>query len=552
MHSAYHTIAAAAKSLPARLAGHCIEEAYSQDRDELILAFSGVSERLVISCRPDFHCCYLHRAVSRARRNSANVLPACVGQMLVGVEVHPGDRIVTLRLSNDDLVMQFFGARSNVILASHAGRIHDAFKRAKELVNHDLPPLPPKAEIPAAGIAAAIRTMSLSTVEQALRKLVPYYAAVAVKEIFARAEIPADAPVTKLDDSEYERLVGALTSVSRDLEAPAPRIYTEAVGMPPHFSLIPLMAFNRHKEQIYADIHEALHTFAAVSRSTETIVVQRRALEHRLHSMYNHARRTVEAIEKDLAVGDRADQYMKFGSLILQNLSAGSPGAMQMIVQSSDGEIPIPLNPTQTPSQNAQRFFQKAKASKHARVLAEKRRNEYISRMNRCAALLEEVQRITARQELKKFMEDHQQDLHGRSSDIPSDAQDQPLFKAFTVEGGFEVWAGKNSANNDLLTLRYAKPQDYWFHARGSSGSHVILRIGTGKGEPGKRALQQAASIAAYYSKMKTARLVPVAVTRRKYVHKPKGAAAGSVVLQREDVLMVEPILPQQSEDSDA
>jgi predicted ribosome quality control (RQC) complex YloA/Tae2 family protein len=112
------------------------------------------------------------------------------------------------------------------------------------------------------------------------------------------------------------------------------------------------------------------------------------------------------------------------------------------------------------------------------------------------------------------------------------------------VDGGFEVWAGKSSDSNDLLTLRHAKPDDLWFHARGSSGSHVLLRVASAPGEPSKRAREQAAAIAAYFSKMKTASLVPVAMTEKRYVRKPRGAPAGTVVLEREKVVFVEPELP--------
>jgi predicted ribosome quality control (RQC) complex YloA/Tae2 family protein len=115
------------------------------------------------------------------------------------------------------------------------------------------------------------------------------------------------------------------------------------------------------------------------------------------------------------------------------------------------------------------------------------------------------------------------------------------------VEGGFEVWAGKSSENNDLLTLHHAKPNDLWFHARGSSGSHVLLKVGSGKGEPGKKAKEQAAGIAAYYSKMKNAKMVPVAMTEKKYVRKPKGAPPGTVVLEREKVVFAEPSLPKET-----
>jgi predicted ribosome quality control (RQC) complex YloA/Tae2 family protein len=71
-----------------------------------------------------------------------------------------------------------------------------------------------------------------------------------------------------------------------------------------------------------------------------------------------------------------------------------------------------------------------------------------------------------------------------------------------------------------------------------------VLKVGSGRGEPSKKAKEQAASIAAYYSKMRSSKLVPVAVTERKYVRKPKGAPPGTVVLERERVIFAEPALP--------
>jgi predicted ribosome quality control (RQC) complex YloA/Tae2 family protein len=130
----------------------------------------------------------------------------------------------------------------------------------------------------------------------------------------------------------------------------------------------------------------------------------------------------------------------------------------------------------------------------------------------------------------------------------PGEKRAEAPFRTFVVTGGFQVWVGKNSENNDLLTLKYARPNDLWFHARGSSGSHVVLRSGTGKGEPSRRALEEAASIAAFYSKMKSARNVPVAMTERKYVRKPRGAPAGTVTIEREKLFFVNPKLPGEIE----
>ena len=122
--------------------------------------------------------------------------------------------------------------------------------------------------------------------------------------------------------------------------------------------------------------------------------------------------------------------------------------------------------------------------------------------------------------------------------------EEQLPFRVFTVTGGFQVWAGKSGENNDLLSTRHTAKNDLWFHARGVGGSHVVLKIGTGKGEVSKQAIDQAAAIAAYYSKMKKSKLVPVTMCEGNYVRKPKGVPAGTVTVEREKTIYAEPGLP--------
>jgi predicted ribosome quality control (RQC) complex YloA/Tae2 family protein len=128
--------------------------------------------------------------------------------------------------------------------------------------------------------------------------------------------------------------------------------------------------------------------------------------------------------------------------------------------------------------------------------------------------------------------------------------EERPPFRVFTVDGGFQVWAGKSGENNDLLSTRHTAKNDLWFHVRGISGSHVVIKMGTGRGEVSRRAKEQAAAIAAYYSKMKKARHVPVIMCEGKFVRKPKGAPAGTVTVERETVLFVDPALPEGAEDA--
>ncbi len=121
-------------------------------------------------------------------------------------------------------------------------------------------------------------------------------------------------------------------------------------------------------------------------------------------------------------------------------------------------------------------------------------------------------------------------------------------FKRYIIDDKYNVYVGKDSKNNDLLTTRFAKQNDFWFHARSVSGSHVVLRVENTKEVIPKSVLKKVAALAAYHSKAKTAGVVPVAYTYKKYVIKKKGYPVGTVHLLREDVLLVKPEIPKNCE----
>ncbi len=102
------------------------------------------------------------------------------------------------------------------------------------------------------------------------------------------------------------------------------------------------------------------------------------------------------------------------------------------------------------------------------------------------------------------------------------------------------VFAGRTDADNDYLSLRFARPRDWWFHVRGMPGSHVILQARP-DAEPDRATLKRAAAIAAYHSKARAAGVVAVSCTRAANVSKPRGAKTGTVQICEEIVLKVRP-----------
>ncbi|MEM7297209.1 MAG: NFACT RNA binding domain-containing protein [Bacteroidota bacterium] len=105
---------------------------------------------------------------------------------------------------------------------------------------------------------------------------------------------------------------------------------------------------------------------------------------------------------------------------------------------------------------------------------------------------------------------------------------------------GWLIWVGKNSKANDELTLKYAKKNDLWLHAKDVPGSHVVVKEKPGQNYP-EYIIEKAAGLAAANSKRKTDTLCPVIYTPKKFVRKMKGAPAGQVIVEKEEVVMVEP-----------
>lgn len=110
----------------------------------------------------------------------------------------------------------------------------------------------------------------------------------------------------------------------------------------------------------------------------------------------------------------------------------------------------------------------------------------------------------------------------------------------YRLPGGWTVLAGRSDRDNDYLSFRVAKPNDWWFHVRGMPGSHVILQVPSGE-DPDRATVEAAAAIAAYHSKAREGGVVPVSATRARYVTKPRDVKTGTVQIRKEIVLKVRP-----------
>ncbi|MEO0641509.1 MAG: NFACT RNA binding domain-containing protein, partial [Bacteroidota bacterium] len=210
--------------------------------------------------------------------------------------------------------------------------------------------------------------------------------------------------------------------------------------------------------------------------------------------------------------------------------------------------ITIKLDPQLNPQENAKRYYNKHK-QRRARLLYLKEQMEDIeNKLLNAEGEWEELQQLTPPDKLTlqdtgfggeelKAMKQFSRQLRREMKEAE---EEKSPFRHFRL-AGYEIFVGKNARNNDELSFKYASKNDLWLHAKDVTGSHVIIRHRAGKDLPGE-VLEYAAQLAAYYSKRKNDTLVPVQYTPRKYIRKRKGDPPGLVAVDREQVIMVEPV----------
>lgn len=550
----YITLRALSKELTTVLAGSVIRSVFTQRKNEILIglgAAGGEEPRegdstLCISVEPRENYLFYRRGSSRAKKNSVDLLPGAVGAAIEEIFVHPRDRSLCIRLNGSRMIVaQLYNtAASNVYLTDDAGLVLDAFKEAKKFSGTSLN-LPPGQGLETETISCKIQASGDVAAYDFLKNNYPLFGAPLIVEILHRSSVGGERGVGELSAREIDRLSGAIDEIFSECEKPSPHLYETAEGKR-FISAVRLLSLDREEKISFPSVNEAIRNLLSQNYEKndleETKQDYLKKLKFLLRRDENAVRKMAE--NKQRAPGD----LEKTGNVLLANLHNLKKGMDRVEVEDiygGGGTMKIELDRSLTPSQNAERYFEKEKRAVIKRREEDRRGKELRSRIETIKNIVSELDRATSREEFKLFQDKHHSEL--KAMDIlasEKEKENRPPFRIFTVAGEFEVWVGKSSANNDLLTTKYCKPHDLWFHARGAGGSHTVLKVPKGTKEIPRESIKQAARIAAYYSKMRKASNVPVAYCERKYVRKPKGVKEGTVYLEREEVVFVAPGLP--------
>jgi len=253
-------------------------------------------------------------------------------------------------------------------------------------------------------------------------------------------------------------------------------------------------------------------------------------------------RRRIEAWHEDLAKAEKYKTYDRYGELIKANLGTIRKGQPEVVVVDYfDEELPnltIPLDQAKTPQGNMDDYFRKYRkhlaAERELRPRIEEGERELETLKGELTAIEQgtwqppekpsQIARTTIRQR------------EGRGKGRQE--QRQGPFRRFTSSDGLAIYVGRNARENDELTFGFAKSDDLWLHARGTPGSHVVVRMEKGS-DPPPETIRDAATLALLYSDLKKSGKGDIIYTRRKWVRKAKGQAPGAVIVTQEKSMHV-------------
>ncbi len=242
---------------------------------------------------------------------------------------------------------------------------------------------------------------------------------------------------------------------------------------------------------------------------------------------------------------DKADKYEKYGHILMAN--AHQPNNRENMIELDDlynaGEkVSIPLVPESSIAENAQRYYSKSSNSLKSYEQALERIPVLENKLKKYEILLSEIESIHEIRSLNSWKKENQEYISGLEQNSNTEQEPTSAFYVLAYKG-YTLWIGKNARSNDVVVQKSHK-EDIWLHARGVSGSHIVIRMNNSKTEPDMTLIEEVAGFAAYQSKAKGSNLAPVIYTKRKYVRKPKGSAYGAVIVQKENVVIVEPKNP--------
>ena len=441
------------------------------------------------------------------------------------------------------LVVEIMGKHSNIIFCNEEGMIIDSIKHISSQVSSVREVLPGRTyfipetqeklnplDYKSSEFITAVSSKPMPLAKSIYCSMTGISPLIA-EEICHRASLDSGRSANSFSETELIHLEHQFDLVVDTVKSGqlAPNIVYEG-QVPVDFSVVHLSQYDDFTEEKFDTVSGMLEHYYA-TRNVITRIRQRSAdLRRIVQTALDRNRKKYDLQQKQLKDTEKREKFRIYGELINTygyNLEEGAK-KLTCLNYYDNKEITIPLDETRTPQENAQHYFEKYNKLKRTWEASVKLTEETKGEIEHLESISTALDIARSEEDLVQIKEELteygyiRRHYTGKRVKITS----RPFH--YVSSDGYDIYVGKNNFQNEDLTFKTAVGNDWWFHAKGCPGSHVIVK--TNGEELPDRTFEEAARLAAYYSKNRGAEKAEVDYVERKFVKKVAGARPGFVI----------------------
>ena len=564
------TIANIVTELNQTITGGKINKIAQPENDELIITIKNQRKqyRLFLSASASLPLIYLTETNKPSPLTAPNfcmLLRKHIGSGKIIAMEQPGmERIIRFTIEHLNelgdlctkyLIVEIMGKHSNIIFCNEEDQIIDSIKHVSahmSSVREVLPGRPYFIPETQSKLNPFVLTEEIFqekifprpvNVAKAIYTSITGISPLMAEEVCYRAGIDGGIPTDGLEDVERVHLAHTFLRMVDDIRDGhfEPNIIYKGKE-PVEFACFPLSQYQDYRAVSYPSIFPVLETYYAekniVTKMRQKTVDLRKIVQNALERNV----KKYQLQQKQLKDTEKKEKYRVWGELLNTYGYEVEPGAksMEALNYYTNEMIQIPLDETMTPQENAKKYFDKyskLKRTKEALDTLLQETGDEIKHLESIAASLDiassEEDLVQIKEEMMEYGYVKRKNTGGKKVKVTS----RPYH--YISSDGYDIYVGKNNFQNDELSFKFASGNDWWFHAKGQPGSHVIVK--SKNEELPDRTFEEAGKLAAYYSKGRQAPKVEIDYTQKKNLRKPTGGKPGFVVYYTNYSLLIEP-----------
>lgn len=564
------TIANIVSELNHTIVGGKINKIAQPEADELMITVKNnrTQYRLFLSASASLPLIYLTGENKQGPLTAPNfcmLLRKHIGSARILSVTQPGlERILIFELEHlnelgdicrKKLIVEIMGKHSNIIFCQEDDTIIDSIKHISANMSSVREVLPGRTWfIPHTQDKMDPLSMSREAfTETVFGKNLPVFKAVytsltgfsplIAEELCVRSGIDPKRQAQELKETEKETLwqtTDDLVDRIRRQDFSPVIVYQEEE--PLEFAAFPLTKYQDQKSVSYESISQVLESYYSMKNKITLIRQKSADLRRIVTTAIERTSKKYELQQKQQKDTEKKEKYRIYGELLNTygyHLEEGAR-SLEALNYYTNEMITIPLDEHLSAAENAKKYFDrytKLKRTEEAlnELLEETRSDlEHLESIRTSLDIaLDEDDLVEVREELMEYGYLRRKGSSGKKKKIVS----RPFH--YRSSDGFDIYVGKNNFQNDELSFKFASGNDWWFHAKGQPGSHVIVKS-NGEELP-DRTFEEAARLAAFYSKGRQAPKVEIDYTQKKNLKKPNGAKPGFVIYHTNYSMIAEP-----------